>query len=94
MCQWGVNRNTWAGYRMRSAGSVRTPNRGVIDRRTQIEHIMWGRRAAWPDHRCGDDLVDVAAQALKLNSRVSSRPVDRLQFLLCFIEILVFRRLK
>ena len=31
------------------------PNRKVVDRRTQIEHIMWGRRAAW--YRCGDDLV-------------------------------------
>ena len=55
MCQWGANRNTWAGYRMRSARSARSPNRGVVDRQTQIEHIMRGRRR--PDHRCGDDLV-------------------------------------
>ena len=32
-----------------------TPNRGVINRRPQIEHIMWGRER--PDHHCGDDLV-------------------------------------
>ena len=36
---------------------VRTPNRGVAIRRPQIEHIMRGRRAAPPDHHCGDDLV-------------------------------------
>ena len=42
MCQWRANRNTWAGYRPRSARSVRTPNRRVVDRRTQIEHILWG----------------------------------------------------
>ena len=27
----------------------------VVNRRPQIEQIMWGRRAA--DHHCGDDLV-------------------------------------
>ena len=26
---------------------VATPNREVVDRRTLIEHIIWGRRAAW-----------------------------------------------
>ena len=25
----------------------RTPYRGVVNRRPQIEHIVWGRRAAW-----------------------------------------------
>ena len=32
----------------------RTPNRGVVNRRPQIEHTM--KR---PDHHCGDDLVVV-----------------------------------
>ena len=53
MCQWGAN--TWAGYQMRSARSAPTPNRGVVDQRTQIEHIIWVVER--PDHRCGDDLV-------------------------------------
>ena len=47
MFQWGANRNPWAGYRMSSYRSQRTPNRVVINGRPQIEHIMRGRRAAW-----------------------------------------------
>ena len=39
--------HTWAGYRMSSFQSLRTPNRGVANWRPQIEHIMWGHRAAW-----------------------------------------------
>ena len=50
MCQQRVNKNTWAGYRISSFRSTRTPDRGVENRRPQIEHIMWGRH-------CGDDLV-------------------------------------
>ena len=50
MCQWGANRNAWAGYRMNAFQSPRTPpppNRGVVNWRPHIEHIMWGCRAAW-----------------------------------------------
>ena len=48
----GANWNTcgrWAGHRMSSSRSLRrpTPNRGFVNRRPQIEHIMSGRRAAW-----------------------------------------------
>ena len=32
---------------MSSSRSPRTPNRGVVNWRQQIEHIIWGRRAAW-----------------------------------------------
>ena len=52
MCQWGASKNPWAGYRMGSFPTPpRTINRGVANRRPQIEHIMWGRRALfvrWP----------------------------------------------
>ena len=33
--QRGANRNPWAGYRMSSSRSSRTPKRGVINRRPQ-----------------------------------------------------------
>ena len=42
MCQWEANGNMWASYRMRSSRSARTPNRGVVNRRPQID-----RWAAW-----------------------------------------------
>ena len=45
---------------MRPARSVRTPKRGVVDRRTQIEHFVWTRRAA--DHCYGDNLVRFAGR--------------------------------
>ena len=45
ICQWGANRNPWAGYQMCSFQSPHTPNREVVNRRPQIDHIMWGRRA-------------------------------------------------
>ena len=32
---------------MSSSRSPLTQNRGVVNRRPQIEHIMWGHRAAW-----------------------------------------------
>ena len=49
MCQLGANESTWAGYRISSSRSPRTPNRGkqTVNRRPQIEHIMWGCRSAW-----------------------------------------------
>ena len=46
ICKWGANRNRLAGYRMSSSGSGRAPNRVVVNRRPQIEHIMGDRRAA------------------------------------------------
>ena len=45
----------WAGYRMKSARSARTPNRRVVNRRPQIAHVMWVVER--PDHHCGDDLA-------------------------------------
>ena len=36
--------------------SLRTPNKGVADRRTQVEHISCGVVERL-DHSCGDDLV-------------------------------------
>ena len=59
MCQWGANRNPWAGYRMgpsptphapltpQTGGSKSPPLKLQPNRRPHIEHIMWGRRAAW-----------------------------------------------
>ena len=37
MGQWGANRNTWAGYRMSSFRSPRTPKQRVVNRRPQNE---------------------------------------------------------
>ena len=39
-------------------------NRGVVDRRRLIEHIMWV--VEWPDHRCGDDLVTTSTEVIRL----------------------------
>ena len=43
MCQYGAISNTWAGYRISSSRSPCTQNRGILNRRPQIEDIMWGR---------------------------------------------------
>ena len=49
-----LNRITWAGYRMSSSWSSHIQNRGVVNGRPQIQHRMWGLRAAgsplwwWP----------------------------------------------
>ena len=32
-------------------------NRGVVNQRQHIEHIMWDGRVTWPDHHRGDHLV-------------------------------------
>ena len=42
---------------MSSFQSPRTPNRGVVNRRPQTDHISGGVER--PDHHCGDDLVTV-----------------------------------
>ena len=49
MCQRGANRNTSA---MSPSRLPRSPNRGVVNRRPQLENIIWGRRAAWSPLWC------------------------------------------
>ena len=51
---------------MRSAQSARTPNRGVVDRRSQIEYIMRGRRAL---------ITDVVMTLLPLDEVTATRAV-------------------
>ena len=47
MCQWGANRNLSASQEYAHPWPPRTTNRGVANRRPQIEHIMWSHRAPW-----------------------------------------------
>ena len=47
MCHFRAKMNPRSGYRMNPSHPPRPPNREVANRRPQIEHIMWCRRAAW-----------------------------------------------
>ena len=69
MCQWGANRNSRAGYRMSPCQTPTNRNRGVANRRPQIEHIM--RLVKRPDHHCGDDLVFIGKSRAFLTAELA-----------------------